>query len=142
MIGLFAIDDHFLIIEGLYKAFNPETDDVGLVGSAFDVDEAMKKIPGTSTDIIVLDLFIGDSDPVANFRQLRNAFPSIPIVILTMEDSLRWQIKMFKLGVMGYLSKAEKKEILKSVFVQVANGNLVIPDKVSRSLISKTIYSK
>jgi len=142
MIGLFAIDDHFLIIEGLYKAFNPETDEVGLVGSAFDVDEAIKKIPGTSTDIIVLDLFIGDSDPVANFRQLRNTFPSIPIVILTMEDSLRWQIKMFKLGVMGYLNKAENKEILKSVFVQVANGNLVIPDKVSRTLISKTMYSK
>ena len=49
---------------------------------------------------------------------------------------------MFKLGVMGYLNKAENKEILKSVFVQVANGNLVIPDKVSRSLISKTMSSK
>jgi DNA-binding NarL/FixJ family response regulator len=142
MIGLFAIDDHFLIIEGLYKTFNPEIDEIGLVGSALSVEEALKSIPKTKTDIIVLDLFINDSDPVANFRHLRNAFPSIPIVILTMEDSLRWQIKMFKLGVMGFLNKTEKKETLKSVFIQVANGNLVIPDKVSQSLISKTIYSK
>jgi DNA-binding NarL/FixJ family response regulator len=141
MIGLFAIDDHFLIIEGLYKAFNPETDEVGLVGSALSVDEAMKKIPGTPTDIIVLDLFINDTDPVANFRMLRNAFPKIPIVILTMEDSLRWQIKMFKLGVMGFLNKAEKHGTMKSVFIQVANGNLVIPDKVSQSLILKTSAS-
>jgi DNA-binding NarL/FixJ family response regulator len=142
MIGLFAIDDHFLIIEGLYSAFNPETDEVGLVGSALSLEEALKNIPGTKTDIIVLDLFINDTDPVANFKQLRDAFPSIPIVILTMEDSLRWQIKMFKLGVMGFLNKTEKKEIMKSVFIQVANGNLVIPDKVSKSLISKTMYSK
>ena len=139
MIGLFAIDDHFLIIEGLYNAFNPETDEVGLIGSALNVDDAMEKIPKTKTDIIVLDLFIGDTDPVANFRRLREAFPTIPVVILTMEDSLRWQIKMFKLGVMGFLNKAEKKETLKSVFIQVANGNLVIPDKVSQSLISKAI---
>lgn len=142
MIGLFAIDDHFLIIEGLYKAFNPESDDIGLVGSAFNIEEAIKKIPGTNTDIILLDLFINDTDPVANFKQLHNEFPSIPIVILTIEDSLRWQIKMFKLGIMGFLNKAEKKEVMMSVFNQVANGNLVIPDKVSRSLISKTIYSK
>ncbi|MCX6305125.1 MAG: response regulator [Bacteroidetes bacterium] len=142
MIGLFAIDDHFLIIEGLGRAFNAETDEVGLVGSANCVEDAIKKIPATQTDVIVLDLFIGDSDPVANFRQLRNAFPSIPIVILTMEDSLRWQVKMFKLGVMGFLNKAEKKDTLKSVFIQVALGNLVMPDKVSQTLISKTVYPK
>lgn len=142
MIGLFAIDDHFLIIEGLYKAFNPEDDGIGLVGSAFTIEEAVEKIPGTKTDIILLDLFINDTDPVANFKLLHNKFPSIPIVILTIEDSLRWQIKMFKLGIMGFLNKAEKKEVMKSVFNQVANGNLVIPDKVSRSLISKSIYSK
>jgi two-component system, NarL family, invasion response regulator UvrY len=142
MIGLFSIDDHFLITQGLYKAFSPETDEVGLVGSAMSVEEALKKIPETQTNIIVLDLFINDSDPVENFQMLRNAFPSIPIVILTMEDSLRWQIKMFKLGVMGFLNKGEKQETMKSVFIQVANGNLVIPDRVSRALISKTIYPK
>jgi DNA-binding NarL/FixJ family response regulator len=142
MIGLFAIDDHFLIIEGLYKAFNPENDEIGLVGSAFSVEEAITKIPETRTDIIVLDLFIQDTNPVANFRLLSATFPKIPIVILTMEDSLRWQIKMFKMGVMGFLNKADKKEIMKSVFIQVANGNLVMPDKVSKTLISKTIYTK
>ncbi len=135
MIGLFAIDDHFLILEGLYKTFDPVTDDIGLVGSAFDVNEAIGKIPGTDTDIIVLDLHIGDSSPVENFTALREAFPSIPIVILTMEDSMRWQRKMFKLGVMAFLNKTEKKETMKTVLAQVAAGNLVIPQQVSQSLI-------
>jgi two-component system response regulator DevR len=137
MIGLFSIDDHFLIIEGLYKAFNPESDEIGLVGSAMNIEEALAKIPETKTDIIVLDLFIDDTDPVANFHQLRAAFPSIPIVVLTMEDSLRWQVKMFKLGVMGFLNKSEKKETMKRVFIQVAQGNLVIPNEVSRALLAK-----
>jgi DNA-binding NarL/FixJ family response regulator len=142
MIGLFSIDDHFLIIEGLYKTFNPEMDEMGLVGSAENVDEAIKTIPGTQTDIIVLDLFIGDANPVENFRKLKEALPAIPVVILTMEDSLRWQIKMFKVGVMAFMNKADKKETLKNVLKQVALGNLVIPEKVSHALISKTIYSK
>ena len=142
MIGIFSIDDHFLIIEGLGRAFNSETEDVGLVGSATSVPEAMKLIPKCRPDIIVLDLFVKDADPVANFRQLHGAFPEIPIVILTMEDSMRWQIKMFKLGVMAFLNKSEKKETLESVFIQVAHGNMVIPEKVSQALISKTIYHK
>ncbi len=142
MVGLFAIDDHFLIIEGLYKAFSPESDEVGLVGSANDIEEAMKKIPETQTDIIVLDLFINDTDPVSNFRRLRSAFPSIPIVVLTMEDSLRWQVKMFKLGVMGFLNKSEKKETMKNVFKQVACGNLVMPYEVSQAMIPKQAASR
>jgi DNA-binding NarL/FixJ family response regulator len=142
MVGLFAIDDHFLIIEGLYKTFDPGLDDMGLVGSANNVEDAIAQIASVKPDIIVLDLFIGDADPVANFRQLRKHFPVIPIVTLTMEDSLRWQIKMFKLGVMGFLNKDDKKETLISVLHQVAKGNLVISEKVSRALISKTLYSK
>lgn len=142
MVGLFAIDDHFLIIEGLYKAFSPETDEVGLVGSASSIDEAIAKIPGTQTDIIVLDLFIDDTDPVSNFYQLREAFPSIPIVVLTMEDSLRWQVKMFKLGVMGFLNKAENKETMKSVFIQVALGNLVMPNQVSQALVQRPVATR
>ncbi|MFZ4520153.1 MAG: response regulator [Bacteroidales bacterium] len=142
MIGLFSIDDHFLIIEGLGRAFNAETDDVGLVGSATSVAEAIKQIPKCRPNIILLDLFIDDADPVANFKQLHSAFPEIPIVILSMEDSMRWQIKMFKLGVMAFLNKSEKKETLRSVFIQVAQGNMVMPEKVSQSLISKTIYPK
>jgi two-component system, NarL family, response regulator NreC len=142
MIGLFTIEDHFLIIEGLYKTFSPETEEVGIVGSATSIEEAMIKIPQTKPDIIVLDLFINETDPVANFRYLRNAFPQIPIVLLTMEDSLRWQIKMFRLGAMAFLNKAEKKETIKNVFIQVANGYAVIPDKVSQVLISKTTYPK
>ncbi|MDP1621966.1 MAG: response regulator [Bacteroidales bacterium] len=142
MIGLFAIDDHFLIIEGLGQAFNPETDEVGLVGSAFNIEEAIEKIPKTKTDVIILDIYLDDTDPVANFQRLHKAFPAIPIVILSVEDSLQWQVKMFKLGVMGFLNKAEKKETMKSVFIQVALGNMVIPDNVSQVLLSKTVYPK
>ncbi len=142
MIRLFGIDDHFLILEGLGRAFNEKSDEIELVGSAGNIEEALKIIPGILPDIIILDLFIDDSDPVENFQKLHAAFPAIPIVILSLEESLRWQVKMFKIGVMGYLNKGEKKETMKSVFQQVALGNLVIPNNVSQALIAKTTYPK
>ena len=137
MIKLFAIDDHFLIIEGLYKSFNPDSKEVEVVGSALSIEEALEKLPTMPIDIIVLDLFIRETDPISNFKQLRSAFPSIPIVILSMEDTLEWKVKMFKLGVHAFLNKGDKKETMNDVFIQVAAGKSIIPDEVSRALKSK-----
>ena len=137
MIKLFAIDDHFLIIEGLYKSFNPDSKEVEVVGSALSIEEALEKLPTMPIDIIVLDLFIRETDPVSNFQRLRSAFPSIPIVILSMEDTLHWKVKMFQLGVHAFLNKGDKKETMNDVFIQVAAGKSIIPDEVSRALKSK-----
>ena len=138
MIKLFAIDDHFLITEGLKKSFNHDSGEIRVAGSALNVDEALEKIPGIPTDIIVLDIYIGDSDPVSNVKRLRNAFPSIPIVILSMEDSLLWKVKMFKLGVHAFIIKVDGKETMLDIFRQVAAGNAVIPEEVSRTLAGKS----
>jgi DNA-binding NarL/FixJ family response regulator len=137
MINLFAIDDHFLIIEGLYKSFNPDSKDVEVVGSALSVEEALEKLALIPIDIIVLDLFIGQSDPVSNFQRLRAAFPSIPIVILSMEDTLSWKVKMFQLGVNAFLNKGDSKETMNDVFIQVAAGKFVISEEVNRAMKSK-----
>ena len=141
MIKLFAIDDHFLIIEGLYKSFNPDSKDVEVIGSALSIEEALEKLPTTPTDIIVLDLFIRENDPVLNFQRLHSAFPSLPIVILSMEDSLQWKVKMFRLGVHAFLNKGDSKATMNDVFIRVASGQSVIPDEVTQALISKAFLS-
>jgi len=89
-----------------------------------------KEVP----DIIVLDLYIKKDNPVDNIQRLRNSFPSIPIVILTMEDSLFWQRKMFREGAKAYLLKEDSKETIKTVLIQVYQGKTVIPCEVQSDI--------
>jgi DNA-binding NarL/FixJ family response regulator len=133
MISLFVIDDHFLIGCGISEVFNPETDGIKVAGSAPDVHKAMEKIGNLKIDLIVLDLFIGFFDPVRNIRLLKKTFPRIPVVILTHENAIEYQVSMFNEGAMAYLSKNDDKETMKDVFHQVAAGKAVIQGVVLKS---------
>lgn len=133
MISLFVIDDHFLIGCGISGVFDPETDGIMVAGSASDVHQAVEKIGNLKIDLIVLDLFLGFFDPVRNIRLLKKTFPRIPVVILTHENSIEYQVKMFNEGAMAYLSKNDDKETMKDVFHQVAAGKAVIQGVVLKS---------
>jgi DNA-binding NarL/FixJ family response regulator len=134
MIRVFIIDDHYMIQEGFIQLFNESEDGVHVVGSAFNIEEAIAKIPKLDVQIIILDLFIKFFDPIVNINCIRNKFPSIPIIILSQETSAEWQIKMFREGAAGYLSKEDKKSSILQTIYMVANGHNIIPTPIAQEL--------
>ncbi|MEI8007372.1 MAG: response regulator transcription factor [Bacteroidota bacterium] len=124
------IDDHYLIIEGLYSSFDIESDEFTIVGSSLSIPEALEKISPEKVDIIILDLFIHQSNPIVNIESTTKAFPEIPIVILSHESSLYWQVEMFARGVRAYLLKEEDKSIMTQKLLQVSQGEIVMPKEV------------
>jgi len=137
MINLYVIDDHFLIGSGFKEEFHPETDEVDVIGCSVNVHLAIEKIRHSKTDIIILYLFIKFLDPIKNFRQLKSTFPLIPIVIISYENSLEWQVKMFNEGAKAFLNKNDDKETMKDVFHEVASGKAIIPVEVLNANGSK-----
>jgi len=136
MINLYVIDDHFLIIEGLYTSFDPESSEFVVVGGSVTVDEGIKEIAGCQIDIIILDLFIGLTDPCLNLSRIQKNFPHIPVVILSNESCIMWQVEMFRRGIKAFISKTEDKVRLREKLLYVANGEVVMPAEVNRILFS------
>jgi DNA-binding NarL/FixJ family response regulator len=135
MLHLYIIDDHFLIIEGFYSSFDLEADDITVSGGSMTINDAMQNITQENVDIIILDLFICQSDPVSNLGQLRKAFPLIPVVILSQEYSIAWQVAMFSRGIKAYLHKDESKSSMKQTLLRVSSGEVIIPDDVAQALL-------
>lgn len=134
VIKLFVIDDHFLIIEGLYSSFDLASDDFKVVGGSLTINEALQTISTELVNIILLDLFIQQSDPKINLLQVQNAFPAIPIVILSHECCINWQVEMFRYGVKAYISKSEDLSVMRQKLLQVFAGEVIIPDEVAKIL--------
>lgn len=132
MISIFIIDDHFLIGAGLREEFDGSDDGIEVAGYAANPVKAVELIGQMHVSIIVLDLFIGFLDPVANIRLLRSRYPQTPIVILSNEESVEWQSRMFAEGARAYLLKSEDREAMKDTLKQVAAGKIVIPETVAR----------
>lgn len=138
MVRLYVIDDHCLIFDGFCFSFEAGSDDFKVTGGSQCVDEALSKISPAEVDIIILDLFINQTDPVENITRLHKSFPTIPIVILSQEFSLRWRIEMFRHGAKAYLNKTDDKKIIEDRLLQVAAGEVVMPDDVARVLVNST----
>lgn len=136
MTRLYIIDDHFLIIEGLYTSFDLESDDFEVMGGSLTIEDALKKIAPEKVDIIILDLFIKQSDPVTNLLQVKKAFPTIPVVILSQETCLKWQVEMYRHGVKAYIGKDEDKSKLRQKLLMVSTGEIIIPDNVARIILT------
>jgi len=131
MLKLFVIDDHYLIIKGLYQSFDLGSDEFQVVGSSLNISEAQNQISLAGPDIIILDLFVGHTNPITNFKLLHGTFPSIPIIILSQEDSINWQLEMFRLGARAYLRKDNSIEEMRQVIRLVSEGNSVIPEEIA-----------
>jgi len=131
MIRLYIIDDHFLIFEGFCASFDLATADFKVVGGSLTICEALIKIKTTDVDIIILDLFIRQENPVINYKKIQSAFPTIPIVILSQEDCLLWKVEIYRLGVKAYLSKEESKSVMIETLHRVAAGEIVIPGNIN-----------
>jgi len=130
MIHLYIIDDHYLIIEGLYSSFDLQSGDFKVVGGSLNIPDALKKISPKKVDIILLDLFIHQADPIVNIKLIRKTFPSIPVVILSQESSLLYQVEMFRHGAKAYLNKLEDKAEMRQKLLNVSKGETMMPNEV------------
>jgi len=111
------------------------------LGFTNKLNNAIVDIETNNCDVIVFDLFINRNDPLANLKTLRNAFPKIPIVIYSVENSLLWKWRTLQEGAFGYVVKGWELEELVEVIRKSASGEITIPGDLS-SLFQKMNFSQ
>lgn len=100
-----------------------------------NIPESLQKISPENVDIIILDLFIGQSDPIVNLELIQKNFPTIPVVILSQESSLFWQVIMFRHGIKAYLHKEGDKPLMIQRLLQVFQGETIMSNEVAEILV-------
>lgn len=124
-IRILLIEDDFRIIfPGLKSLFRPSRDMIDFV-SAVPTPEHALSTPESSFDLIFLDLFIENKDPVDSIKRLKLKFQNKPIIIYSTEESFLWINKTISAGASGYLTKKDSKEKMKAVIKSVASGQIV-----------------
>jgi len=139
MIDIFMIDDHPPVIRGLEFMFSWSEHSIRIIDSAITIKQALYKLSRSCPDIILLDLFIGDEDPLMNRNVIRSVCKDIPIIIYSAEVSTWWKKRMFSEGINAYLCKCTDEEKMISTILQVANGDIVLPHDVQEIL---TLHSE
>lgn len=127
MIRIVIADDHELIREGIKKIIRSSRD-IRLVGEAANIAEIMHLVARHVPDIVILDLSLPGHDGLEGLVEVRQRFPDIPILILSMYPEERFAIRALRTGASGYITKAmAAEELVKAIRKIMSGGTYVSP---------------
>jgi len=104
-IKVVLVDDHQLFRKGIAELINSFSNYFVLfeAGSGLQLQQLIK--PQNLPDLIIMDVNMPGLDGFGSMEWLRDHFPDIPVLALSMLDEEKTIVKMLKLGVKGYLLK-------------------------------------
>jgi RNA polymerase sigma factor (sigma-70 family) len=118
-IRVLLVDDHPLLRKGLASLLGREKG-FEVVGEAQDGAEALNKAKVLKPDLVLMDIYMPGGDGLEATRRIKEALPSVKVVILTVSEEDKNLFEAIKCGAHGYLlKKIEPRdlfEMLRGVF--------------------------
>ncbi|WP_128896367.1 response regulator [Longirhabdus pacifica] len=129
-------DDHALFREGLKRIINME-EDMQVIGECGDGIAVLEVCNATPPDIVLMDINMPVENGVVATQKLREIFPDIKVIILSIHDDESYVMETLRKGAQGYLLKdMEAKELVNAIRT-VVEGNAYIHPKVTGKLVSQ-----
>ncbi len=106
MIRVAIADDHPLMREGVKKIIDNEIG-IQLTEESSDGRELLTKLNASPLpDIVILDISMPGKSGMDLIKDIKNLYPSLPILILSIHPEDRFAIRALKAGAEGYLCKS------------------------------------
>ncbi len=133
MIRILIADDHTIMREGLKRILDG-IDDIQVIGEAIDGHDTITKVRSESFDVLLLDLSMPGRSGVDLIHQIKDEFPKLPILILTMHEEEQYAVRAIRAGANGYLTKESAGTQLVTALRKVASGRPYISMEVAEQL--------
>ncbi|GAA4452155.1 response regulator transcription factor [Nibrella saemangeumensis] len=130
------VDDHNLFRRGMATILS-QVPDFELVLEASNGQEFIDKIPRRVPDVVLLDLQMPVLDGTATADYLRDNYPLIKIVVLTMHDEDRMVLHLLEKGVSGYLLKDSDPDEVELAVRKVMDEGVYLNEFVSKAMLRK-----
>ncbi len=137
MVKVIIVDDHKLVREGLKSMFLQSDGEVSIVGEAASGAQALELLENQEADMVLMDFDMYGMNGVEATRQVRERFPEVKVLMLTMMESDKFITEALQAGAQGYVLKtASYKELLHAVLT-LADGEEYFSTDIARMLLRK-----
>jgi DNA-binding NarL/FixJ family response regulator len=111
LIKVAITDDHVLYRAGVKTALGMKKD----IQVIFEADNGMhllNMLKSIQPDVILLDVQMPIMDGIATLPEVKNLYPDIKIIMLTMHDEHTMITRLMELGANSYLTKNSDSEVI------------------------------
>lgn len=133
-IRVFLADDHQLFREGI-RSLLGRAQDIEVVGEAGDGQDAVVKVKTLLPDVVLMDISMPGINGLEAAAQIREAAPSVKVLILTVHETNQYVSQMLQVGAAGYVVKSVSSTDLVSAVRAVYQGNVYLYPSIARMII-------
>ena len=135
------VDDHPLMLEGLRDILSGE-DDIEVCGDADSAAAAIRAIERLGPHLVILDLFLGAEDDIELVRRIHERWPTLLILVLSMQDEALFAERIIAMGARGYVMKKEASSLILAASRKVLAGEYYLSPELGNRLFSRKIGNR
>lgn len=127
-------DDHAIVRDGLRNVLERADGEFAVVAEAEDLPGAMAAVRAHRPQLLIIDVSMPGGSSISSLPALREQFPDLSIVVLTMHEDPGYARAALQAGAHCFvLKQADPAELLRA-FRMAANGGFYVDPRVGAQL--------
>ncbi len=140
MINVLLVDDQELVRTGI-KALLNAAEDITVAGIAKSGEEAVDAMATLPVDVVLMDVNISGIGGIEACRRILQDNSGVKIIVVSVSNDSPIPPQLFKLGVLGFISKDSPVDEMISAIRKVMEGDRYLSADVANKLTSKGLPS-
>lgn len=133
---ILLVDDHALLRRGLATLIASEPD-LRVCAEATTRQAGLDAIAVAKPDLVITDLQLKDSDGLDLIKDLKQRYPRLPVLALSMHDEAIYAERALRAGARGYVTKQELDDTVLTAIRRVLAGEIHTSEAMSRRFTQK-----
>ena len=135
---ILVVDDHPIVRQGLALLINQEAD-LLVCGEAEEAMGAMHVLASSKPDVLIVDISLNGPDGLDLLKNIRNVYPTLPVLILSMHDESIYAERALRAGANGYIMKQEATEKVLVALRRILGGEIYVSDRIANKMLKHYI---
>jgi two-component system, NarL family, response regulator NreC len=133
-IRLLLVDDHEMVRTGL-RMLLEEHKEITIVGEASTATEALGMVASQQPDVVVMDITLPDMTGIEATRQIKQKFPQISVIALTIHEDEQYFFEMLQAGASGYVPKRAAPDDLINAIHAASLDEIYLYPSLAKTLV-------
>jgi DNA-binding NarL/FixJ family response regulator len=130
-ISVIIADDHKIVLDGLKSLLRKDFTISGLAGDGI---ELVRMVKSKKPDVVVADASMPKLNGIEAIRQIKEFYPDIKTIVLTMHNDVAYAVRAFDVGANGYIVKHAAADELVTAIREVIKGRTYITPYIAGEL--------
>jgi DNA-binding NarL/FixJ family response regulator len=132
-------DDHAVVRHGLRQILTSAFKH-SVFGEAANSQEALDRVWKEPWDIVILDLTMPGRSGLEVLKEIKQARPKLPVLILSMHPEDQFAVRLLKAGASGYMTKESAPEELVGAVNKAVAGGRYVSVRLAEKLASLIVH--